>query len=128
MAADMMYTALAGLNTFNTALSVVSDNISNANTTGFKSNTVDFGDMVSGLISTPNAGNAVAAGSGSTVLDVETNFTTGSEQVVTGTWSDLMIQGTGFFSVENPTSSAVSYTRDGEFQVNSKGDLVDMNG
>ena len=52
MAADMMYTALAGLNTFNTALSVVSDNIANANTTGWKSNTVDFGDLVSGLLPT----------------------------------------------------------------------------
>ena len=47
-----MYTAVAGLNTFNEALSVVSDNIANANTTGFKSNTVDFGDLVSGLIAT----------------------------------------------------------------------------
>ena len=55
MAANMMYTAVAGLNTFNTALSVVSDNIANANTTGLKSNTVDFGDLVSGLIATQTA-------------------------------------------------------------------------
>ena len=64
MAANMMYTALAGLNTFNTALSVVSDNIANANTTGFKSNTVDFGDLVSGLIPTAD-GNTTAQGVGS---------------------------------------------------------------
>ncbi|MGA2733676.1 MAG: flagellar hook basal-body protein [Syntrophobacteraceae bacterium] len=128
MSADLMYTALAGLNTFNTALSVVSDNISNANTTGFKSNTVDFGDIVSGLIATSNAGNAVAAGAGSSVLNVETNFTTGSAQAQTGTWSDLMIQGSGFFSAENASSKAVYYTRDGEFQVNASGDLVDTNG
>jgi len=127
MATDMMYTALAGINTFDTALSVVSDNIANANTTGWKTNTVDFGDLVSGLIATPNAANAVAAGAGSTVLGVETNFTTGAE-IQTGTWSDLMIQGGGFFSVENPTSTDVSYTRDGSFQINAAGDLTDLNG
>ena len=126
MAADMMYTALAGLNTFNTALSVVSDNIANANTTGWKSNTVDFGDLVSGLIATSGS-NATAQGVGSSVLGITSDFTTGSE-VQTGTWSDLMIQGNGFFSVENPTSKATSYTRDGAFEVNSSGDLTDMNG
>jgi flagellar hook protein FlgE len=126
MAADMMYTALAGLNTFNTALTVVSDNIANANTTGFKSNTVDFGDLVSGLISTPYASNATAEGAGSTVLGLETDFSTGSE-IETGTWSDLMIQGGGFFSVEN-SAGATEYTRDGSFEVNSAGDLTDMNG
>ena len=119
MAANMMYTALAGLNTFNTALTVVSDNIANANTTGFKSNTADFGDLVSGLIATPNASNTVAEGAGSTVLGVETDFSTGSE-IQTGTWSDLMIQGGGFFAVQNSTSGATEYTRDGSFQVNSE--------
>ncbi len=128
MAADMMYTALAGINTFNTALTVVSDNISNANTTAFKSGTVEFGDLVSGLISTPNAANATAQGAGSTVLAVSTDFSTGSQEVETGTWSDLMIQGNGFFSVYNPTSKDTSYTRDGEFQVNASGDLTDENG
>jgi flagellar hook protein FlgE len=134
MAADMMYTALAGLNTFNTALTVVSDNIANANTTGFKSSTVDFGDIVSGLIATPNASNSVAEGAGSSVLGVETNFSTGSE-IQTGTWSDLMIQGGGFFAVENPSTSQISYTRDGSFEISSvtaggstNSYLTDMNG
>ncbi len=126
MAADMMYTALSGLDTFNTALSVVSDNIANANTTGFKCNTVDFGDLVSGLISTAD-GAPTAQGVGSSVLGITSDFTTGSE-IQTGNWSDLMLQGTGFFSVENPTSNAVSYTRDGAFSVNSAGLLTDESG
>ena len=126
MAANMMSTALAGLNTFNTALSIVSDNIANANTTGWKSNTVDFGDLVSGLLATSSS-NTTAQGVGSSVLGVRSDFTTGSE-VQTGTWSDLMIQGSGFFSVQDPTSSLVSYTRDGSFQVDTSGYLTDMNG
>jgi flagellar hook protein FlgE len=126
MAANMMYTALAGLNTFNTALSVVSDNIANANTTGWKSNTVDFGDLVSGLLPTAD-NNTTAQGVGSTVLGVTSDFTTGSE-VQTGNWSDLMIQGNGFFAVQDPTSGAISYTRDGSFEINQTGNLTDMNG
>ena len=119
MAANMMYTAVAGLDTFNEALSIVSDNIANANTTGWKSNIVDFGDIVSGLIATAD-GVTTSQGVGSSVLGVTSDFTTGSE-IQTGNWSDLMIQGTGFFSVQNPTSNAISYTRDGSFQINTAG-------
>jgi flagellar hook protein FlgE len=125
MSANMMYTAVAGLNTFNEALSIVSDNIANANTTGWKSNTVDFGDLVSGLIPTQNV-NSVAQGVGSTVLGVTSDFTTGSE-MQTGSWSNLMIQGNGFFSVQD-TSGATYYTRDGSFQIDTNGYLTDMHG
>ena len=121
-----MYTALSGLDTFNSALSIVSDNIANANTTGWKSNTVDFGDLVSGLIASTD-GATTAQGVGSSVLGVRSDFTTGSE-VQTGNWSDLMLQGGGFFAVENPTSSAISYTRDGSFQISTTGNLTDMSG
>jgi flagellar hook protein FlgE len=127
MSANMMYTAIAGLNTFNEALSVVSDNIANANTTGWKSNTVDFGDLVSGIIPTANSSNVTAQGVGSAIIGVSTNFTTGSE-IQTGTWSDCMIQGNGFFEVQNPSTGATYYTRDGSFQINSAGILTDTNG
>ena len=126
MSANMMYTAVAGLDTFNEALSIVSDNIANANTTGWKANTVDFGDLVSGLIATSD-GVPTSQGVGSTVLGVTSDFTTGSE-IQTGNWSDLMNQGNGFFAVQNPTSKAVSYTRDGSFELNSAGLLTDMKG
>ena len=113
-ASNSLYTALAGLNTFNTAISVASNDIANANTTGFKSSTVNFGSLVSGLAASPSTCSA-------------TDFSTGSA-MQTGIWSDLMIQGNGFFSVENPTSSVVSYTQDGSFSLNSTGYLVDANG
>lgn len=120
-----MYTAIAGLNTFSDALSVVSDNIANANTTAFKSNTLDFGDLVAGLMATDNI-NTTSQGVGSTVLGVRSDFTTGSE-IQTGSWSDLMIQGNGFFAVQD-TSGATSYTRDGSFQLGADGYLEDMKG
>jgi flagellar hook protein FlgE len=125
MSNNMMYTAISGLDTFSSALSVISDNIANANTTGWKSNTVDFGDLVSGLIATQNV-NTTAQGVGSTVLGVRSDFGTGSE-IQTGTWSDLMIQGNGFFCVQD-TSGSKYYTRDGSFQIDTSGFLTDMHG
>jgi len=125
MGANMMYTAISGLNTFSDALSVVSDNIANANTTGWKSNTVDFGDLVSGLMPTDSI-NTTAQGVGSQILGVTSDFTTGNE-VQTGSWSDLMIQGNGFFAVQD-TSGAIYYTRDGSFQLGADGYLDDEHG
>lgn len=125
MAANMMYTAISGLNTFNEALSVVSDNIANAATTAYKSNTVDFGDLVSGLIPTQNV-NTTSQGVGSTVLSLTSDLTSGSE-IQTGLWSDLMISGNGYFCVQD-SSNAKFYTRDGSFQIDTNGYLTDMHG
>ncbi len=129
MAADMMLTGLSGLNSFSTALSVVSDNIANANTTGYKSNTVDFGDLVSGFIPTEDI-NTTAQGSGSTVLGVNSDFGNGSE-IQTGNQWDLMIQGNGFFEVQDANGNNY-FTRDGSFQLYgtdpAKMNLTDMHG
>jgi flagellar hook protein FlgE len=125
MAANMMYTAIAGLNAFSDALSVVSDNIANANTTAWKSNTVDFGDLVSGLMPTDSV-NTVAQGVGSDIVGVTSDFSTGNE-IQTGLWSNLMIQGNGFFVVQDSTG-ADYYTRDGSFMVNTQGYLTDAHG
>jgi len=118
MAGNIMSTAVSGLNTFNEALSIVSDNIANAATTGWKSNTVDFGDLVGGLIATSN-NNITAQGVGSSVLGVTSDFGVGSE-TQTGLWSDLMIQGNGFFEVQD-SNGADYYTRDGSFQITTGG-------
>jgi len=119
----MMYTAISGLNTFSEALSVVSDNIANANTTGWKSNTVNFGDLVGGIMASDDV-NTTAMGVGSTVLGTTTDFSTGNE-IQTGSWSNLMIQGNGYFGVQD-SSGAEYYTRDGSFQIDTAGYLSDM--
>jgi flagellar hook protein FlgE len=126
MAANMMYTALSGLDVFNEALSVTSNNIANANTTAYKSQSLDFGNMVSGLMQTVYSDDT-SQGVGATILGTTSDQSTGVEQK-TNTWSDLMLQGGGFFKVQNPTTTVDSYTRDGSFQVNSAGNLTDMAG
>ncbi|MGA2403223.1 MAG: flagellar hook basal-body protein [Syntrophobacteraceae bacterium] len=126
MSNNMMYTAISGLDTFSSALSVISDNIANANTTAYKSNTLDFGDLVSGFLPTTNV-HSTAQGVGSMVLGVTSDFGTGG-QIQTGTWSNLMIQGNGFFCVQDPTTKTDYYTRDGSFQLGADGYLEDMHG
>ncbi|MEN6441070.1 MAG: flagellar hook basal-body protein [Syntrophobacter sp.] len=120
-----MYTAITGLNAFGTALGVVSDNIANSASTAYKSNTARFGDLVSGYYATQSS-DPESQGVGTTMLGVTTDLTTGTA-VSTGTWSNVMLQGDGFFSVEN-SGGSILYTRDGTFTVDADGYLVDLSG
>lgn len=119
-----MYTAITGLDTFGTALGIVSDNIANANTTSYKANTARFGDLVSGYYATQSSDPA-SQGIGTTLLGVTTNLTTGSS-INTGTWSNVMIQGNGYFSVQHGEETL--YTRDGTFRIDKEGFLVNIQG
>lgn len=122
---NAMFTAVTGLSAFGNALSVVSDNVANSNTTGYKTSSALFGDMVSGYLATQST-DVESAGAGTQLLGIASDFSTGST-VQTGTWSNVMIQGNGFFQVRN-ASGTDSYTRDGSFRVDSTGALTNMQG
>jgi len=115
---------VAGLNSFSSALSVVSDNVANANTTAFKSSSVRFGDMVAGYYATLSQDND-RQGSGSAILSIDTNLSQGT-MTSTGNWSDLSINGNGYFSVQDATGTY--YTRDGGFHIDSTGNFVNSEG
>ncbi len=125
---NAMYTAVTGLDTFGSALGVVSDNIANANSTGFKTNSALFGDLVAGIMATQSS-QQVSEGTGTSLVGIATDFTTGSTQK-TGNWSNVMIQGNGYFDVNTAAAGAgVSfYTRDGAFKVDQNGYLVNEEG
>jgi flagellar hook protein FlgE len=117
-------TALSALNADSTAIDVVGNNLANLNTTGFKAVDVTFHDLVT---------QSLGAGLGSTqvgfgVGQPETlrQFTQGALQSTSGPL-DAAIQGAGFFVV-NGANNSTQYTRDGSFQVNSAGDLIDATG
>lgn len=114
------YTALSGLEADTTALNVVGDNLANMNTQGFKANTLAFEDAMNEA----NSSLQIGAGVGQTLT--ERNFTQGDINS-TGGALDLAIQGSGFFIVQS-TSGQTMYTRDGGFQLNAQGQLVDANG
>lgn len=126
-----LFNGLSGLNSFSTAISVVSDNISNANTTGFKSSSVLFGDLVSNEIAL-SSDQKQNQGSGSSILGMATNFGEGTLEQ-TSSWSDLAVSGEGFFMVSPVSTSSSSatqtyYTRDGSFHLDGDGNLVNLDG
>jgi len=128
-----LYIGACGLRTFAQAMSMTSDNIANANTTAFKASQARFGDMVSSYLSTQSM-DTDRAGCGSTILGIATSFAQGPT-LTTETWSDLAINGEGFFRVQlcdeggAPVDTAQTYyTRDGSFHVDKNGFIINSQG
>jgi len=111
---------LSGMLANEQALNVVSDNIANSNTQGYKSNSVLFEDAMN----TASASLQIGAGVGSTLTT--RNFTQGSVQN-TGGSLDAAIQGSGFFVMQN-SAGTITYTRDGSFSLSPAGQLVSSDG
>lgn len=117
---------LSGLSASSDALNIISNNLANMNTTGFKSQEANFQDLFYQNIGQDGAGDLIQVGAGSVVGSTTTNFTNGSLQS-TGVNTDVAITGSGFFAVQ-PSSGGVQYTRAGDFTLNSSGQLVTSSG
>ncbi|HLH44482.1 MAG TPA: flagellar hook protein FlgE [Bryobacteraceae bacterium] len=115
-------TALSALNADSTAIDVVGNNLANLNTTGFKTSDVSFQDLVAQSLS----GGQTQVGSGVAAPTTQMDFSQGSIQS-TGGALDAAIQGGGFFIVQN-SNGATEYTRAGNFQVDSQGNLITATG
>ncbi len=121
------YSAAAGVFTQQKSLNVISNNIANASTAGYKSQSTmesSFGDHLINRISELDsvAKNNIGPGSYMTVNSSEyTDFTQGSLES-TGRSVDMAINGNGFFLVESETYGQV-LTRNGQFEIDSDGDL-----
>lgn len=128
-----LYTAMGGISSATSQLSVISNNVANINTTAFKSSSVQFSDVYYttlsyGSVSTAASGgtNPIQVGVGVQTASVSTDFSTGS-WVSTGSDTDLMINGPGFFSVQASDNSTF-YTRAGDFSLDEAGNLVTASG
>src|SRR5579863_4057095 len=104
---------LSGLTAESTALSAIANNLSNQNTTGYKSTSVLFSDLFYQNLGTTGSGNPIQVGAGTKVGSMPSLFTQGSVSS-TGVPTDVAIQGTGFFVVQG-SDGVVSYTRAGDF-------------
>lgn len=114
--------ALSGLNSASAELSVTANNIANANTTGFKESRAQFSDV----FNTGGVGlSDLKVGGGSRLSDVQQQFTQGNIDF-TANSLDLAINGDGFFTLSD--QGAISYTRDGAFQVDRDGFMVSAEG
>ena len=110
------YSGTSGLKAHQNSLDVLANNISNVNTTGYKTKTQDFGSLLSVSEVRPETKNSATllAGSGTAVNSVATDMSNGSVEQ-TGKTTDYYIKGDGFFSVKD-NSGNIFYTKDGSFQ------------
>jgi flagellar hook protein FlgE len=113
---------LSGLSAASQNLDVIGNNVANSSTVGFKESGVEFGDVYA---SAEAASSANSVGLGVGVTEVAQDFTQGTI-TTTNNPLDIAINGQGFFQVSQ--NGATSYTRDGQFQLNSNGDIVTASG
>lgn len=114
-----LYTGVSGLSAQGEALSVIGDNIANANTTGFKASRAEFSDIIAknlkGILGGNQIGRGVKLGAVNPILSQGNVDAT--EKV-----TDLAVSGDGYFKVKG--SDGESYTRDGSFHFDREGYLV----
>ena len=114
------YTSLTGIKGAQTDLDVISHNLANVETSGFKRSTVNFADLVpSSTMTDPR----MTVGIGTRVSSITQSFTQGPIEQ-TGKALDLAISGEGFFAVKSAESGEVAYTRNGGFSVDENGFIV----
>lgn len=114
--------ANSGMQAAMSNMEVISNNIANANTYGFKRSFVNFSDLYPSSLGI--ASNQV--GLGVNIAGINQNFQNGSYQP-TGQPLDLSINNNGFFVVRNTSSGQVCYTRNGHFTQSSQGYIMSGN-
>jgi flagellar hook protein FlgE len=112
---------LSGLTAESTALSAIANNLSNQNTTGYKDTSVLFSDLFYQSLGTTGSGDPIQVGAGTEVSSMPSLFTQGSVSA-TGVPTDVAIQGSGFFAVQQ--DGITSYTRAGDFSLDQNNYLV----
>lgn len=119
------YIPLTGLNADSTALNTIANNLSNMNTTGYKSQSVNFSDLFYQQVGAAGSGDPIQRGSGTQVASIETDFSNGSPNT-TGVDTNVALQGNGFFVVSDGGNNLL--TRDGDFSLDLNGNLITANG
>lgn len=129
-----LWNSKTGLDTQQTRIAVIANNLANANTTGFKRDRAVFEDLVYQTVRQPGAQSSqdtqfptgLQVGTGVRLVATEKLFTQGN---LTRTESslDLAIQGNGFFQILQPDGT-IGYSRDGTFTLDSTGQIVNSSG
>jgi len=129
-----LYSAGSGMTAQQMNVDTIANNLANANTTGFKARRMQFQDLLYQSFIQPGSSagsqtivpSGLQIGMGTRAASNEIIFTQGSFQE-TDNPLDLVIQGKGFFEVRVPTGQT-AYTRDGSFQLDKDGNVVDAGG
>ncbi|MEY8356450.1 flagellar hook basal-body protein [Lachnospiraceae bacterium 54-53] len=124
------YIGALGAGSQQTKLNVVSNNIANVNTVGFKAQYGVFADLIYAETRNSQGGEAVKSGSGAVLDTVKTDMTSMPYRD-TGLENDYAISGDGFFMLKDPVTGDITYSRDGRFQLSQLEDkfyLVNVDG
>lgn len=114
---------LSGLNASSTALDTIANNISNSNTVGYKGSATQFSDVFAASL---NGSGASSIGLGTRVSTTLQSFTQGNISV-TNNPLDVAINGSGFFQMADGLGGTL-YSRNGQFQLNKEGFIVNADG
>lgn len=121
--------AVTGIKSQQTALDVIANNISNVNTTAYKSQTVSFSDLLSQTISSATAATTTRGGTnpqqiglGTQVAATSTDLTVGST-TTTSNALDVALNGAGYLVVQGSTSGDYLFSRSGNMSVDEDGNL-----
>ncbi|MCA9192929.1 MAG: flagellar basal-body rod protein FlgG [Planctomycetales bacterium] len=131
MSVQTLYTAATGMDAMQTKLDVIANNLANINTTAFKKDRANFEDllyrneMYPGMLDansqpTPTG---IQVGLGTRVQSTQKDYRQGAIQE-TGRELDISIEGVGFLEVQDPITQSSVYTRSGNLDINSNGQLV----
>ena len=131
---NALWVSKTGLNAQDHGLSVISNNLANVATTGFKKDRAVFEDLIYQIQRQPGAlssqdsrlPSGLQIGTGVKVAGTQKIFTTGGLQE-TSQPLDMAINGRGFFQITMPDGS-ISYTRDGTFHMDAEGQIVNASG
>lgn len=129
-----LFIAATGMEAQKLNIDVISNNLANVNTTGFKKSRADFQDLMYQTIKTPGATSAegvqipsgIQVGLGVKPVAVQKLFLQG-DFVATGNNLDMVIEGDGFFQILMPDGTT-AYSRAGAFKLNSEGQVVNSDG
>ena len=134
MSTYAMHVAKTGLNSQQTKMQVIANNLANVNTTGFKSDRANFETLLYQIIRPSGEGTSdetnlaagFSIGAGTRLLNTSKQYAQGSI-ISTDNALDLAIEGSGFFQVLMP-DGRIGYTRNGTFARSSDGTLVTQSG
>ncbi len=129
-----LWTAATGMETQQTNIDVIANNLANVNTAGFKRSRANFEDLIYQTMKHPGTLNSngneiptgIQIGHGARTTSVEKIFSEGNFKR-TGNELDLAIEGKGFFEITLPDGTE-AYTRAGSFKLNSNGQIVTPDG
>lgn len=129
-----LFSAASGMEAQQTNVDNIAHNLANANTVGYKMRRAQFQDLLYQTMVQPGAAagsqtvvpSGLQLGLGTRVSANEISFAQGSFSS-TGNPLDLVIQGRGFFQIRRPNGE-IAYSRAGQFQTDSDGNLVTGDG